>query len=245
MKFVCLRLLLCAALFSAAGLFAQADSAFVPALNKTRSDWMSRHEKFVLEAKKGGVDILFLGDSITDLWRSRGSDVWAKYYAPRSAANFGIGGDRTQHVLWRVEHGELDGIKPKVIVLLIGTNNSKTDPAEDIARAIRMIIDDIHAKIPQTKVLLLGIFPRGRRKNPDGTIDDSRQCMATIDAVNEIVAKYDDGGKTVRFLDLGPKFLDADGNVHADIMPDFLHPNEKGYELWASAMEPTLSEMLK
>jgi beta-glucosidase len=206
---------------------------------------MSRHEGFVSEAKKGGVDILFLGDSITDLWRSRGADVWTRYYAPRRAANFGISADRTQHVLWRVEHGELDGIKPKVIVLLIGTNNSKTDPAEDIAKAIKMIIGDIHAKIPGTKVLLLGIFPRGPRRNPDGTLDDASQCMATIHAVNEIIAKYDDGGRTVKFLDLGPKFLGADGKIPPDIMPDFLHPNEKGYQIWADAMEPTLDEMLK
>jgi lysophospholipase L1-like esterase len=240
-----LRLLVCAGLLSAANRFAQTNPAFVPASRQTLALWRSQHEEFVSEAKKGRVDILFLGDSITDFWRNRGADVWAKYYAPRQAANFGISADRTQHVLWRVEHGELDGIKPKVVVLLIGTNNSKTDPAEDIAKAIKGIIDDIHAKISGTKVLLLGIFPRGPHRNPDGTVDDGSQCMATIRAVNEIIAKYDDGGKTVKFLDIGPRFLGADGKVRSDIMPDHLHPNEKGYQIWADAMEPTLDEMLK
>lgn len=200
---------------------------------------MSRHEAFVAQAKRGGVDILFLGDSITDFWRNRGRNVWDQYYAPRHAANFGIGGDRTQHVLWRIEHGELDGIHPKVTVLMIGTNNSGTDSPENIARAIKLIIDDIHAKIPETKILLLAIFPRGPHRGDDGV-----KRMQVIHQVNAIISKYDDG-KTVKFLDIGDKFLGPDGKLHADIMPDMLHPSEKGYEIWAKAMEPTLDEMMK
>jgi hypothetical protein len=122
-------------------LAAQSDPATgaecVPATRDNSAKWwMSRHERFVAQAKRGNIDILFMGDSITDNWRSKGSNVWNEYYAPRHAANFGIGGDRTQHVLWRVENGELDGIHPKVTVLMIGTNNSKSDSADDIARAI-------------------------------------------------------------------------------------------------------------
>jgi beta-glucosidase len=199
---------------------------------------MSRHQAFVDQAKQGGIDILFMGDSITDNWRSKGSNVWNEYYAPRHAANFGIGGDRTQHVLWRIEHGELDGIHPKVTVLMIGTNNSNSDPAADIARAIKMIIDEIHAKIPETKILLLGVFPRNK------PVDKPAQ-MEAIHQVNELIAKYDDGGKTVKYLDIGPAFLGPDGKVHADIMTDFLHPTPKGYVIWAKAMEPTLDEMMR
>jgi beta-glucosidase len=212
-------------------------AALIAAARSTPTNWLSRHEGFVAQAKKGDVQILFLGDSITDNWRSKGKSVWEKVYAPRQAANFGIGGDRTQHVLWRIEHGELDGINPKVTVLMIGTNNSKTDPPEDIAEAIRLIIGDIHARIPGTRILLLAIFPRAQRQQSPAQMDK-------IHKVNELIAKYDDG-QTVQFLDLGPKFLGPDGKLHADVMPDFLHPSEKGYQIWADAMEPTLAKMLK
>ncbi|HXE42737.1 MAG TPA: GDSL-type esterase/lipase family protein, partial [Candidatus Baltobacteraceae bacterium] len=184
-----------------------------------------------------------MGDSITDNWRSKGSNVWNKYYAPQHAANFGIGGDRTQHVLWRIEHGELDGIKPKVTVLMIGTNNSKDDSPNDIAQAIKMILDDFHAKIPQSKILLLGIFPRDARTNTVAGIAEAKQRMETIHAVNEIISQYDDG-KMVKYLDIGDKFLDADGKIPREIMPDQLHPSPAGYQIWADAMNPTLEQMM-
>jgi lysophospholipase L1-like esterase len=199
--------------------------------------WLAQHERFVAQAIKGGVDLLFLGDSITDFWRSRGSKVWTKYYAPRHAANFGITGDRTQHVLWRIGHGELDGIKPKVTVLMIGTNNSQDNSSPEIADAIKVIIENIHTKCPGTKILLLGIFPRQWATDKPAT-------METIKKVNDIIASFDDG-KTVKYLDIGPKFLGPDGKVPADIMPDFLHLNAKGYQIWAEAMEPTLAQMMK
>lgn len=237
------------ALLCAANLFAQTNSApaasryipgaaLVPATRSTPTNWMSRHEGFVARAKQGGIDLLFLGDSITDNWRSKGSNVWNRYYAPLRVANFGIGGDRTQHVLWRIEHGELDGLHPKVTVLMIGTNNSNSDPADEIASAIRLILDDIRAKMPGTKILLLGIFPRNK------PVDRPNQ-MDIIHQVNALIAKYDDGGKTVKFLDIGDKFLGPDGRVHEDIMADFLHPTAKGYQIWADAMNPTLDGMMK
>jgi lysophospholipase L1-like esterase len=234
-------LLVLAATLWAVHLPAQSNSvpgaACVPATRDNPTNWISRHEKFVAQAKRGDVDILFLGDSITDNWRSKGSNVWNDDYAPRHAANFGIGGDRTQHLLWRVENGELEGIHPKVTVLMIGTNNSKSDSADDIARAIGMIIDVIHAKIPDTKILLLAIFPRNRSS-------DTPEMQETIHKVNEKIAGYDNGS-TVKFLDINARFLGTDGQVHADIMADFLHPTEKGYRIWAAAMEPTLDEMMK
>lgn len=213
------------------------NPAIVPALRTNPTNWVARHEGFVAQAKKGGIDLLFLGDSITDRWRNQGSNIWDKYYAPRHAANFGIGGDRTQHVLWRIDHGELDGLRPKTTVLMIGTNNSNSDSSDQIADAIEIIVREIRARCPGTKILLLGIFPRNKPT-------DKPSQMETIHRINDIIAKLDDG-KTVRYLDIGPKFLGPDGKVPADIMPDFLHPNKTGYQIWADAMEPILAQMMK
>jgi len=217
------------------------NTAIIPAPRDEK--WMARHAGFVQEAQKGGIDILFLGDSITDGWRNKGSNVWNKYYAPRRAANFGIGGDRTQHVLWRMEKGELDGIKPKVVVLMIGTNNTgKENDAGKIRNTVletiagvQAVVKELRAKLPDSKILLLAIFPRSTLDNPQ---------RAQVALINTVIAKLDDG-KTVRYLDIGPKFLGADGKVLEDIMPDFLHPNEQGYQIWADAMGPALDEMLK
>ena len=188
-------------------------------------------------AKKGNVDVLFLGDSITDGWRGSGKQVWEKNYAPLKAANFGIGGDRTQHVLWRLQHGELEGINPKVAVLMIGTNNLGGNTDEQIAEGVKAIVEEIHKQKPETKVLLLGIFPRAASAK-----DSTRKKIKDI---NEMISKLDDGGKHVKYLDIGDKFLDAEGNLSKDIMPDYLHPNAKGYEIWAEAIDPTLKQMLK
>lgn len=219
-----------------------ADSAalaapLVPATRSNPTNWLARHEGFVAQARSGGIDLLFVGDSITDGWRKKGSNVWQKYYAPRRAANFGIGGDRTQHVLWRLQNGELTGIKPKVAVLMIGTNNSRDDQPEAIADAIKLIVREIRNQCPKTKVLLLAVFPRNRPT-------DTPEQLATNHKVNELIAKLSHGRK-VRFLDINRVFLGPDGKVPAGIMPDFLHPNEHGYQLWAQAMEPTLAKMLK
>ncbi len=199
--------------------------------------WVVRHEGFVAIAQKGGVDLLFMGDSITDGWRTRGANVWAKYYAPLHAANFGIGGDQTQHVLWRIDNGELDGINPKVIVLMIGTNNGGSNSPAEIAYAIKVIIDTIQAKCPDTKILLLGVFPRNRKNDTQAQIEAPAK-------INKIIARYDNG-KTVRYLNINKKFIGPDGKVPAAIMPDFLHPNEHGYQIWADAMEPLLAKMMK
>jgi lysophospholipase L1-like esterase len=207
------------------------------------SRWVKRHEGFVQETQKGGVDILFMGDSITDFWRSRGSNVWNQCYAPRHAANFGISGDRTQHVLWRMDHGELDGIHPKVVVLMIGTNNTgkendrktQRNTVPETAEGVRAVVNDIRVRLPDSKILLLAIFPRG-------TLDDPQRVQVAL--INTLIAKLNDG-RMVKFLDIGPKFLEFDGTLPRSIMPDLLHPNAKGYQIWADAMEPTLDEMLK
>jgi len=205
--------------------------------------WLKRHEGFVQEAQKGGIDILFMGDSITDFWRNRGSNVWNQCYAPRHAANFGLSGDRTQHVLWRMDHGELDSIHPKVVVLMIGTNNTGKEndhltprnTVPETAEGVQAVVNDIRARLPDSKILLLAIFPRG-------TLDDPQRVQVAL--INTLIARLDDG-RMVKFLDIGPKFLEFDGTLPRSIMPDLLHPNAKGYQIWADAMEPTLDEMLK
>jgi lysophospholipase L1-like esterase len=213
------------------------NPAIIPATRSNPTNWLARHEGFVKQAKAGGIDLLFMGDSITDNWRGKGKNVWAKFYGSRHAANFGIGGDRTQHVIWRIENGELDGIDPKVIVLMIGTNNSNSDSPDQISEGVEKIVADMREKCPKSKILLLAIFPRNK---PDA----NPKQMDTINKINARIAKLDDG-KMVTFLDIGKAFLGDDGKVHADIMPDYLHPNEQGYQLWANAMEPTLDKMLQ
>ena len=206
------------------------NSAVVPAPRE--GGWMERHERFLERAKQGHIDVLFLGDSITEGWHN--NEVWKAHYEPLHAANFGIGGDRTQHVLWRLEHGEIDGISPKVVALMIGTNNSRDNSADEIAAGITTIVKTLRDKLPKTKVLLLAVFPRGEKPNP------TREKLA---AVNAAIAKLHDG-KTVRYLDIGPSFRGPDGTISKDIMPDFLHLSVGGYQIWADAIQPTLHEML-
>ena len=195
----------------------------------------NRHEEFLKVAKAGGVDLLFLGDSITDGWRGGGKAVWDKYFAPLKAANFGISGDRTEHVIWRLRNGELEGISPKLAVLMIGTNNG--DPAGDVAAGIKQILTDLHDRHPRCKVLLLGIFPRSEK--PDGGRQKNEE-------VNKLIAKFVTFAETrrVAYLDIGAKFLTPDGTLPRDVMPDFLHPNEKGYQIWADAIVDKVKQML-
>jgi len=247
-------------LFTAALAFAQPAATPAPAAAPERVDasapipktgnarFFELHEKFLARAKSGPIGVLFLGDSITEGW-GKAPHVWEKFYGKLDAANFGIGGDQTQHVVWRIENGELDGIHPKVVVLMLGTNNSAGHTAEEIAAADKKIVELIRTKIPETKVLLLAIFPRGARRDKDGAvtdpaITDATKRMAVIHDVNARLAKLDDG-HDVRFLDLGKVFLGQDNRIPWPIMPDQLHPTAAGYQLWAEAMDPLLKEMLK
>jgi lysophospholipase L1-like esterase len=210
------------------------------------ANWMKRHEGFVEIAKKGGVEVLFLGDSITDGWRGKeGAEVWKKHFEPLKAANFGIGGDRTQHVLWRITNGELEGIAPKVAVLMIGTNNCNgTDnTAAEIADGITAIVKTLREKQPQMKVLLLAVFPRADKRDAAADKVPAGGLRTKIDDVNKIIAKLDDG-KMVHYLDIGAKFLDADGALSKDVMPDFLHLSQKGYEIWGDGITLKVKEML-
>jgi lysophospholipase L1-like esterase len=237
MKITALRSLAMLVLLPLASFAQTPTTPWNPAVTPTiKNDWIDRHNGFVARARDGGVDVLFVGDSITDGWRQRGKAVWTQRYEPLRAANFGIGGDRTEHVLWRLQNGELDGIKPKVTVVMIGTNNTGRDSAAQIADGVTAIVREIQKRVPETKVLLLAIFPRGEKpENP---------LRAKINEINPIIAKLDDG-QHVFFLDIGAKFLAADGTLPASIMPDFLHPNEEGYRIWGDAMADKLAALLK
>jgi lysophospholipase L1-like esterase len=199
--------------------------------------FLSQHDKYVATAKEGKAQLLFLGDSITAGWAGRGKAVWDKSFSQWQPANFGIGGDRTQHVLWRIENGELDGIKPKAAVVMIGTNNVGGDTAEGIASGVKKIIDTIRSKTPETKILLLAVFPRGEK----ATGNSAREKLAKV---NEIISKLADN-QHVFYLDIGAKFLQQDGSISKEIMPDFLHPSEAGYQIWADAITPKLTELMK
>jgi len=205
-----------------------------------QATFMRMHESFLKRGKDGAIGVLFLGDSITEGWGGKGRDIWTKAYSAYDPANFGISGDQTQHVLWRIDNGELDGISPKVVVLMIGTNNIGY-PAQDIATADVKIVSEIHQKLPDTKVLLLGIFPRGEDPKTSPNVATIRN---RIKQVNAELARLDDGSKT-RYLDIGDKFLTPDGVITKDIMADYLHPTAAGYQIWADAMQPLLDEMMK
>ncbi|MCX6852754.1 MAG: GDSL-type esterase/lipase family protein [Verrucomicrobia bacterium] len=205
-------------------------------------DWAKRHELTSAAVKKAKPQILFIGDSIThffggeqfDSYALRGQQTWGEFYAPRNAGNLGFGWDKTENVLWRLQHGAIDGIAPKLVVMMIGTNNTGTCSAPDIAIGIESIVLELNQRLPQSKILLLGIFPRGEKPNPQ------REKIAEI---NGIIAKLN-GTHNVTFLDIGPKFLTPEGLITKDIMPDFLHPNEKGYRIWAEAIEPTVKQLM-
>ncbi len=205
-------------------------------------DWAKRHEITSAAVKKSKPQILFIGDSITHLFGGEqfdsyalcGKNTWDEFYAPRNPGNLGFGWDKTENVLWRLQHGAVDGISPKLVVMMIGTNNTGTCSAPDIAEGIEAIVLELEKRLPQSKILLLGIFPRGEKPNP------AREKIAEI---NRIIAKLD-GTHHVTFLDIGAKFLTPEGLITKDIMPDFLHPNEKGYRIWAEAIEPTVKKLM-
>lgn len=210
-----------------------------PNTGQPQARFMATHEKFVAIAKEGKAQVVFLGDSITAGWAGGGKEVWDKSFGQWNPANFGIGGDRTQHVLWRIENGELDGIKPKVAAIMIGTNNTGGDSVEAIASGVTKIVTTVRAKLPTTQILLLAVFPRGGK--PDGKLGAGYE---KIKEINSIIAKLDDK-KTVHYLDIGDKFIQGKDALSAEIMPDFLHLSPAGYQIWADAITPKLNELTK
>ena len=208
-------------------------AAMTPAVPRS-SGKMDRHLRFNKRVSEGNVDLVFIGDSITSGWESRGPKVWDKFYGKRNAVNLGIGGDRTQHVIWRLDNGNVKDISPKAAVVMIGTNNSRDNTPEQIADGVTVIINQLRSKLPDTKVLLLAILPRGAN-------DDERRRVN--EKANAIFSKLADG-KHVHYLDIGPKFMNNDGELSRGMMPDLLHLDEQGYRICAESIESRLSELL-
>lgn len=199
--------------------------------------WTERHERTVSRIRQGQVDLLFIGDSITQGWEEDGRPLWGQYYAGRRAVNLGYNSDQTENVLWRLQHGELEGISPKLAVVMIGTNNSamREDPPENTAAGIRAILTTLRTRLPGTKILLLAIFPRGL------TNDDPLRRVN--EAVNERLPAMADQ-RQIFFLNLNRRFLDGEGRLSAEIMSDALHPSEHGYQFWAEGMEEMVTRLM-
>ena len=198
-----------------------------------------RHVEFLERAKQGDIECLLMGDSITDWWRRAGQAVYEENFGSLKCANFGIAADRTQGVLWRFANGELDGYTPRLMMLMIGTNNLRfrgpPNTPEEVSMGIAAIVTRFRAKFPEAKVLLLGVFPRGA--------DPTDPLREPIRRINDIISGLDDG-EYVRFMDIGDRFLEPDGSISTEVMADALHPTELGYEIWADAVMPTFTEML-
>ncbi len=209
------------------------NTAVVPAPGNGTS-WTERHEAMNARVRLGNVDLLFIGDSIVQNWEGQGKDVWSEYYGDRNAVNLGISGDRTQHVLWRLQNGNIDAIHPKLAIVMIGQNNGPHNTGEEIGAGVTAIVETLRSKLPDTKVLLLAIFPR--HENPDAERD-------TLATANGIAAKLADGN-SVFYLDVNYLWVRPDGTIPKDLMPDFEHPNAQGHRLWAEAIEPKVAELL-
>jgi lysophospholipase L1-like esterase len=227
MRMAFVFVLFCAAMAVAA------EPADQPAARNDK-DWQTRHASFNERVKQGNVDMIFIGDSITHGWEGAGKATWDKFYGKRNAVNLGIGGDRTQHVLYRLDNGNINGISPKLAVIMIGTNNASEYAPDEIAGGIKAIVAKLRTKLPDMKILLLGVFPREEKPG---------ELRAKLIEVNKQIAKLDDGQK-VFFLDIGDKLAQPDGTLSKEIMPDFLHLSEKGYDIWANSIEPKVKQLL-
>lgn len=200
-------------------------------------DWEQRHLALKQRAAQGGVDLLFLGDSITEAWPLEGAAAWQAHFEPLKAAAFGIGGDQTQHLLWRFQRGEFDGLNPKAVVLLIGTNNfgHQDDEASAVFRGIQAIVAVIRQRWPQTRLLLHGVLPCGE------TAADPRR--AKVAALNQSLAAYS-AAEGLAYWDATELFMDPQGRLNLTLLPDALHPNALAYERWAQALSPPVLALL-
>lgn len=190
--------------------------------------FLERRDRLI---RSGGTQLVFIGDSITDFWRADPQrEIFEDYFGRYRPYNIGVSADETQHVLWRIEHGELDGLSPRLVVLMIGTNNlanaNRMSPAET-ADGVAAVVDAIRRRLPASRILLLGIFPRANRAD-----DPLRRAVAET---NRLIARLGDD-RTVVYRDIGARLLQPDGTLSGEIMPDYLHPNARGYQIWADAI---------
>lgn len=198
--------------------------------------WDARHEAKLREkASSTNIELVLIGDSITHGWETEGRQAWADCFGKRGTLNLGFSGDRTEHVIWRLRNGEVDGLSPRMVVLLIGVNNGghRRDKPEDTAAGIGVILDELRSRLPDAKILLLAILPTGEKP------DDPLRLLN--DEVNRLIARYADGDRIV-FCDIGKAFLDENGFLSGSIMPDFLHPNDRGYRIFAEALKSCMGD---
>ena len=229
------------------GLASSPNTAIVPVpkLENDSYNWEERHADVLRVKQALDPEVVLIGDSITHFWggepkarQANGPKAWAAAFGNLRVLNLGFGWDRTQNVLWRLDHGELDGLKPRVVVIHIGTNNTsqtahaRQNTAAEIAEGVKAVCDRVHAKVPGAKIILMAIFPREER--PD---HPRRKLIAETNALLARVA----GDEKAEFLDIGPKLLGADGVLSREMMPDFCHPSEKGYRIWGEALRPFVS----
>ena len=211
-------------------------SATTPAHRMVQDWWKNRHEGVLKQIQEKIPELILIGDSITHGWDSH-MDIWNDHFGDYPMVNMGFSGDRTQHVLWRFEHGEIDGISPKLAVIMIGTNNSngKDNTAQEIGDGIAAICANLRADLPDTEVLILSIFPRGHRPTGQRKKNEGASRFARG------IARSD---KHIHYLGMTKPFLNPDGTLAKAVMPDFLHPGTKGYTIWASAMEDRVHKLM-
>jgi lysophospholipase L1-like esterase len=188
--------------------------------------WSAAHARHLLRARVGEIDLLLIGDSITACWSVEGQPAWNELLAPYRPAEFGIGGDRTEHVLWRLQHGAVDGLKPRLVVLLIGTNNLGGPQPPQIVEGVAAILRELRERLPQSHVLLMALLPRELQAD-----HPTRRLLAEANAG---LARFADEQTT--YVDLGPKYVLADGTLRTDLLPDLLHLSPAGYRIWAEAV---------
>ena len=205
----------------------------------------ARHKQFLKVVEKGEGDVIFLGDSITQGWESN-KKTWNEAFGAYKPVNLGIGGDQTGHVLWRITEGkELDPLKPKLAVIMIGTNNTGRDSGEQIAGGVKAIVTELEKQKPDMKILLLGVFPRaGAGVKKEDLVCPADKLNPKIKAINDIICKLADD-KTVFYKDIGGKFLNADGGLERTVMPDLLHLSADGYKIWADAIKDDVAKLVK
>ena len=215
------------------------DNPAAKAMNRD----IARHKEFLKKVEKGEGDVIFLGDSITQGWEGAGKKVWADNFATFKQVNLGIGGDQTGHVIWRITEGkEIDPLKPKLAVIMIGTNNGHTP--EQVAGGIKAIITELQKQKPDMKILLLGVFPRAGGIGKEDTVAPKEKLSPKFKAINDIISKFADD-KKVFYKDIGAKFLNAEGGLEKKVMPDLLHLSEAGYKIWAEAIKEDIAKLVK
>ncbi len=228
---------------------AMVNSALVPVpkLEEDSYDWYARHEAILRIGRRVNPEIVLIGDSITHFWSgepkdypsARGPLAWERAFGQFRTLNLGFGWDRVQNVLWRLDHGEFDGLHPRLVILNIGTNNltgtanARENTPVEIVEGIGEIVRRLRTFVPNVRIIQMGVFPRGQSPT-----DDFRPKIAEINRLLSLTTAQ----RRVEFLDIGSRMLQPDGSISPEIMDDFTHPTEKGYQIWANAIAPWLTK---